>query len=308
VLPRAMKDGSVLLQSFVGRGDAIDGDTFKWVFPIGPTYWGQAANNIQYIKSQNKNSLKGVKVAFLYMDYPFGQEPIPVLKTLAQREGMDLQLFPYPLPGNDQASAWTQIRRFNPDYIIHWGFSNGHVVATREMKRNAIPIDKLIVVNWFNEVDIANIGAEAAKGLKRGTNVVSGQNIPLMQEIIKEVYGKDKGAGDRKNLNDVYYNTGLAMYSVVFEGLRNAIRKEGLPLNPEKVRRGLESITNFDGNGLIAPVTVTAKDHGGGGKTRVDMWDGTKWVPQSDWIAAYPDVIWEVVKEQAAEFAKTAPK
>ena len=308
VLPRAMKDGSVLLQSFVGRGDAIDGDTFKWVFPIGPTYWGQAANNIQYIKSQNKNSLKGVKVAFLYMDYPFGQEPIPVLKTLAQREGMDLQLFPYPLPGTDQASAWTQIRRFNPDYIIHWGFSNGHVVATREMKRNAIPIDKLIVVNWFNEVDIANIGAEAAKGLKRGTNVVSGQNIPLMQEIIKEVYGKDKGAGDRKNLNDVYYNTGLAMYSVVFEGLRNAIRKEGLPLNPEKVRRGLESITNFDGNGLIAPVTVTAKDHGGGGKTRVDMWDGTKWVPQSDWIAAYPDVIWEVVKEQAAEFAKTAPK
>jgi branched-chain amino acid transport system substrate-binding protein len=308
VLPRAMKDGSVLLQSFVGRGDAIDGDTFKWVFPIGPTYWGQAANNIQYIKSQNKNSLKGVKVAFLYMDYPFGQEPIPVLKTLAQREGMDLQLFPYPLPGNDQASAWTQIRRFNPDYIIHWGFSNGHVVATREMKRNAIPIDKLIVVNWFNEVDIANIGAEAAKGLKRGTNVVSGQNIPLMQEIIKEVYGKDKGAGDRKNLNDVYYNTGLAMYSVVFEGLRNAIRKEGLPLNPEKVRRGLESITNFDGNGLIAPVTVTAKDHGGGGKTRVDMWDGTKWLPQSDWIAAYPDVIWEVVKEQAAEFAKTAPK
>jgi branched-chain amino acid transport system substrate-binding protein len=308
VLPRAMKDGSVLLQSFVGRGDAIDGDTFKWVFPIGPTYWGQAANNIQYIKSQNKNSLKGVKVAFLYMDYPFGQEPIPVLKTLAQREGMDLQLFPYPLPGNDQTSAWTQIRRFNPDYIIHWGFSNGHVVATREMKRNAIPIDKLIVVNWFNEVDIANIGAEASKGLKRGTNVVSGQNIPLMQEIIKDVYGKDKGAGDRKNLNDVYYNTGLAMYSVVFEGLRNAIKKEGLPLTPEKVRRGLESITNFDGNGLIAPVTVTAKDHGGGGRTRVDMWDGSKWVPQSDWIAAYQDVIWEVVKEQAAEFAKTAPK
>jgi branched-chain amino acid transport system substrate-binding protein len=308
VLPRAMSDGSVLLQSFVGRGDAIDGEVFKWVFPIGPTYWGQAANNIQYIKTQHKNDLKGVKVAFLYMDYPFGQEPIPVLKTLAQREGMDLQLFPYPLPGNDQGSAWTQIRRFNPDWIIHWGFSNGHVVATREMKRNAIPIDKLIVVNWFNEVDVANIGADAAKGLKRGTNVVGGQNIPLMQEILKEVYGKDKGNGDRKNLNDVYYNTGLAMYSVVFEGLRNAIKKEGMPLNPEKVRRGLESITNFDANGLIAPVTVSAKDHGGGGRTRVDMWDGSKWVPQSDWISAYPDVIWEVVKAQSAEFAKTAPK
>jgi len=35
VLPRAMKDGNVMMQSFVGRGDAIDGDVFKWIFPSG---------------------------------------------------------------------------------------------------------------------------------------------------------------------------------------------------------------------------------------------------------------------------------
>jgi branched-chain amino acid transport system substrate-binding protein len=35
------------------------------------------------------------------------------------------------------------------------------------------------------------------------------------------------------------------------------------------------------------------------------MWDGTKWVPQSDWIAAYTDEVEKVVKEQSAEFAKT---
>ena len=29
VLPRIMADGNILLQSFVGRGDAIDGDVFK---------------------------------------------------------------------------------------------------------------------------------------------------------------------------------------------------------------------------------------------------------------------------------------
>jgi branched-chain amino acid transport system substrate-binding protein len=306
VLPRAMKDGVVMMQSFVGRGDAIDGEVFNWVFPIGPTYWGQAANFIGWIKSQHKDSLKGVKVAFMYMDYPFGQEPIPVLKTLAEREGFELGLFPYPLPGNDQAAAWTQIRRFNPDWVINWGFSNSHVVASREMRRNGIPIDKYLSVNWLNEVDLNNIGRDAAKGLKRGTNVVGGQDVPLMKEIIAEVYGKNKGAGDRRHLDDIYYNTGLAMWSVVYEGARQAIRKEGLPLTPEKMRRGLESLNNFDANGLIAPVTVTAKDHGGGGKTRVDMWDGSKWVPQGDWIAAYTDVVWEVVKRESAEFKKSA--
>ena len=306
VLPRIMADGNILLQSFVGRGDAIDGEVFKWVFPIGPTYWGQMANDVNYIKTKSNGNMKGVKVAFIYPDYAFGQEPIPVLKTLAAKEGFDMQLFPNPLPGKDQAAVWTQIRRYNPDWVISWNLSAMHVVAAREMKRNGIPMDKLITVNWLNEVDINNIGAAEAKGLKRGTNVAGGQDHPLIQQILKDLYAKGKGNGDRKHLDDVYYNTGLAMYSSLFEGVRQAIKKEGWPLTPAKIKTGLESLRNYDANGLIAPVTVTAKDHGGGGKTRIDMWDGSKWVPQTDWFSAYDDVVDKVVKEQSAEFAKGA--
>lgn len=305
VLPRQMADGNVMLQSFVGRGDAVDGDVFKWIFPIGPTYWGQMANDIQYIKNVHKGNLKGVKVAFIYPDYAFGQEPIPVLKTLAAKEGFELGLFPNPLPGRDQAAVWTQIRRFEPDHVITWNLSAMHVVAAKEMKRNGIPMDKLISVNWLNEVDLKNIGLADAKGLKRGTNVVGGKDHAVMQQIMKELYANGKGNGDAKNLDDIYYNTGLAMYSVMFEGVRQAIKKDGWPLTPKKIKDGLESLRNFDANGLIAPVTVTAKDHGGGGKTRIDMWDGSKWVPQSDWISAYTDVVDKVVKEQSAEFAKS---
>jgi len=305
VLPRAMADGNVMMQSFVGRGDAIDGDVFKWIFPVGPTYWGQMANNIQYIKNQRKGDLKGAKIGFIYPDYAFGQEPIPVLKTLAAKEGFELQLFPNPLPGKDQAAVWTQIRRANPDWIITWNLSAMHVVAAKEAKRNGIPMDKIISVNWFNEVDIANIGAMEAKGIKRGTNVVGGREHPLMKQIAADLYGKGKGNGDAKHLDDIYYNTGLAMYSVMFEGIRNAIKQGGMPLTPAKIKAGLESLRNFDANGLMSPVTVTASDHGGGGRTRIDMWDGTKWVPQSDWIAAYTDVVGAVVKEQSAEFAKS---
>jgi branched-chain amino acid transport system substrate-binding protein len=304
VLPRVMKDGNIMIQSLAGRGDAVDGDVFKWVFPIGPTYWGQAANDIGYIKQKSGGNLKGVKIAFLYVDYPFGQEPIGILKTLAAKEGFDLQLFPYPLPGNDQASAWTQIRRMNPDWIISWSLSNMHVIASREMKRNGIPIDKYISVNWLNEVDIKNIGPADAKGLKRGTNVAGGSNQPLIQEIIKELYDKGKGNGDRKNLDDVYYNTGLAIWSIATEGARLAIKKDGWPLTPQKIKDGLESIKDYDANGFMAPVTVTAEDHGGGGKTRIEMWDGEKWVPQTDWGAAFKEEVWNVVKTQSGDYAK----
>ncbi len=305
VLPRISKDGNIMLQSLAGRGDAVDGEVFKWVFPVGPTYWGQVANDVAYVKQKQGGNLKGVKIAFFYIDYPFGQEPIGILKTLAAKEGFDLQLFPYPLPGNDQASAWTQMRRFDPDWIISWSLSNMHVIASREMKRNGIPISKYISVNWLNEIDIKNIGADAAKGLKRGTNVAGGQDHPLIKEIITEIYDKGKGAGDRKNLDDVYYNTGLAIYSIAFEGARLAVEKGGWPLTPEKLKVGLESIKDFSANGLMAPLTVTPADHGGGGRTRVEMWDGTKWVPETDWIAGFSEEVWKVVKESSAEYAKS---
>lgn len=304
VLPRAMADGNVMVQSFVGRGDAVDGDVFKWIFPIGPSYWGQMANDIHYIKTKANGKLKGTKIAFIYPDYPFGQEPIGVLKTLAAKEGFELHLFPNPMPGNDQSAAWTQIRRIKPDWVISWNLAGMHVVAAREMKRNGIPLDKYISVNWLNEVDLANIGLENAKGIKRGTNVAGGQSHPLMQQIIKDLYEKGKGSGDRKHLNDIYYNTGLAIYASAFEGARLAIKQYGWPITPDKMKRGLESLKNFDAAGLIAPVTVTAKDHGGGGKTRIDMWDGAKWVPQTDWFSAYDDVIQDIVKKESGEFAK----
>lgn len=301
VISRMMEDGNVLLQSFVGRGDAIDGTVFEWSFPIGPTYWGQAANDVAYIKEQMGGDLSDAKIAFVYLDYPFGQEPIGVLEELAEIEGFDLRLFPVALPGNDQASTWTQMRRYQPDYIVSWLLAGGHVVAAREMRRNAIPLEKYISVNWFNEVDIANLGEEEATGIKRGTSVVGGQDIPIIQEILTELYENDAGNGPIDNVYDVYYNTGLAIYSVAFEAARIALEETG-EFTPESMKAALESLENFDANGLMAPVTVTAEDHGGGGRTRIEMWDGETWVPQSDWISAYDDVIWDVVKRYSAEF------
>lgn len=305
VLPRAMKDGMVMIQALVGRGDAVDGDVFKWVYPLGPTYWGQAANIVSYYKKLSGGSLKGKKIAFLYIDYPFGQEPIPVLQELQKTEGFDLQLFPYPLPGNDQSAAWSQIRRLNPDVIMHWGFSAMHVVASKEAQRNGIGMDKVISVNWFNEVDLANIGADKLKGFRKSSVVVSGTDHPLMQDITRELYEKGKGNGDRKFLGDTYYNIGLAIYAPVFEAARLALVSEKAPLTAEKMRKGLESLKSYDAKGLIPPLTVTAKDHGGGGKSRIDMWNGTKWVPQGDWAADYSDLVWSTVKKHSAEFSKS---
>lgn len=304
VLPRAMEDQRILMQSLVGRGDAVDGTVFDWVYPVGPTYWGQAANNIAYIKQVHDGDMSDVKVGFVYLDYPFGQEPIEILKTLSEKEGFELLLYPVPLPGSDQAGVWSKVRRDKPDHLISWLLGGAHVVASKEMARNRIAMDKYTSVNWLNEVDIANIGTEAAIGLKRGTNVVGGQDIPLYQEIMTELYDKGEGSGPLEKTRDVFYNTGLAMYSIMFEAARKAVELEGLPITPQSYKAGLESLKGFDANGLMAPVTVTPEDHGGGGKTRIEMWDGENWVAQTDWLSEYTDLVWEVVKESSSKYAQ----
>ncbi|MGC8203314.1 ABC transporter substrate-binding protein [Aliiroseovarius sp. PTFE2010] len=304
ILPRAMEDERILMQSLVGRGDAVDGTVFDWVYPVGPTYWGQAANDVAYIKQVHDGDLSGVKIGFVYFDYPFGQEPIEILKTLSEKEGFELDLYPVPLPGSDQAGVWSKVRRDKPDHVIVWMLGGAHVVASKEMQRNRIPMEKYISVNWLNEVDIENIGNEAAKGIKRGTNVVGGPDVALRQEIMTELYEKGEGSGPIEKTQDVFYNTGLAMYSIVFEAARKAAELEGLPITPTSYKAGLESLKDFDANGLMAPITVTAEDHGGGGKTRIEMWDGAKWVPQTDWIAEYSDVVWDVVKESSSKYTQ----
>mgnify|MGYP001053501271 CR=1 FL=1 len=302
MMPRTAKDGNIHVTAMAGRGDSIDGEVFKTIYPLGPTYWGQAANDIHYIKTQSGGKLNGKKIAFVYLDTAFGQEPIRVLQTLAKLEGFELQLFPVPPPGSDQSAVWSQVRRANPDWVLGWIFANQQVVAAREMKRNGIPTSKYLSSNWLNEADLGNIGLEAAKGVRRGTNVAGGQKSPLIQEIIKTLYDKGLGAGDRKLLDNVYYNTGLAIYSLVFEGARQALKNHDGKFTPETMKAGLESIKDFDADGLFAPITITAKDHGGGGKTRIEMWDGKQWVPQTDWLSAYDDVIWGVVREYSSKF------
>ena len=301
-LPRAMKDGNILMQSFVGRGDAVDGEVFGWVFPVGPTYWQQAANDVAFFKGQMGGDLSDAKIGFIYLDYPFGQEPIEILKTLAEKEGFQLELYPVPLPGSDQSGAWSKIRRDKPDYVISWLLAGGHVVASKEMRRNGFPIDRYLSVNWMNEVDINNIGAEEAKGVLRGTNVAGGQDVPIVKTMLDTYYANGKGSGPESLVRDVYYNLGLAVYTTGFEAARLAIQENGWPLTPESMKSGYEAIENFDANGLMAPVTVTPQDHGGGGKTRIEQWDGANWVPLTDWSADYIDVVWEVIKESSAKF------
>jgi branched-chain amino acid transport system substrate-binding protein len=301
---RVLDDKIVMITVLHGRGDASDGETFPFVFPMMATYWSQAALLMDYMDTE-EGGLKGKKVAHVYIDSPFGREPIPVLEELAKRKDFTLRTFPYASPGNEQSSTWSEVRRFRPDFVVIWGAGGGQAVSVREAIRNGIKPEQIHSVVWLAEADMNTVGVDVAKGVKRFEAVATGTDTPVIKAIMEKVVDKGKGAGPRENVGRTYYNIGVASMAIPVEGARLALEKFGAPLTGDKLRQGMEMIKDYDAQGLMPPVTFSSKDHQGGGFGRVSQWDGKAWTPVSDWHNAYQDIVWEEIREDAAKFKES---
>jgi len=301
MVPRVLEDEVVMLTALHGRGDASDGKTFPYVFPMMATYWSQASILANYMEEQ-MDGLEGKKIAHVFIDSPFGREPLPILRSLAERKGFEVKAFPYPSPGNEQSSTWSDVRRWAPDYVTIWGAGGGQPVAIRTAIRNGLSPEQIMSVVWLARTDMKQVGFDAATGVKRFEAVHTGRDTPVIQEIIDEVIEPGNGTGDEANVGTTYYNIGVATMAASVEAARLALDAHGAPLTGAKLREGFEMLEDFNAKGLMPPITVTAEDHQGGGYGRVSMWNGEEWEPQTDWYAAYQDIVWEEIEENAKEF------
>ena len=300
MIDSVLKDQVVLMTPAHGRGDASDGTVFPYVFPSFATYWSQAANLLEFIK-EKEGGLQGKKIAIVHIDSPFGREPLVILNDLAAKEGFELKAFPYASPGNEQSAAWSEVRRYRPDHVLIWGAGGGQAVSVKTAIQNGIKPDQIHSVIWLAETDAANVGP-AMKGVKRFEATAAGKDHPIIQRIQEKVIAPGKGSGDAANVGNSYYNLGVATMAIAVEAARNALAEGGGPLTGPKLKAGFEKIAGYDAEGLMPPVTITATDHQGGGAGRVSQWDGTAWVPVSDWHAAYQDVVRAEIEKSAAKF------
>ncbi len=298
---RVLEDEVVMITVLHGRGDASEGQTFPFVFPMMATYWSQAAVLLDYI-DRERGGLEGKRIAHVYIDSPFGREPVPVMREIAERNNFEVRTFAYPSPGNEQSATWSDVRRFRPDFVVLWGAGGGQAVSVREAIRNGIPQENILSVVWMAETDARTIGTEMATGIKRFEAVATGTDYPVMQRLMEKVIEPGHGAGSSDNVGTTYYNIGVASMAVAVEGARIALEEFGPPLTGDKLRQGMEMIEGFDLDGMMPPITLTPEDHQGGGYGRVSTWNGETWEPVTDWFTAYQDVVWEEIEKDAAGF------
>jgi branched-chain amino acid transport system substrate-binding protein len=130
--PRHMDDKIPGITPGFGRADSTDGTVWPYIFPMAATYWSQAGAAMKYIKDQGAK--KGTKIAHLYYDNPAGREGIPIVETIAKKEGYELRLFAVPPPGVEMGPQVIDItRRFKADWVVGHLFGQAPGVSIKEL-------------------------------------------------------------------------------------------------------------------------------------------------------------------------------
>ena len=310
---KSFTDKIPIITAGYGRADSVDGQVFKWNFPLGGTYWGAADMLIQHIgkKEGGLDKLKGKKIALVYHDSPYGKEPIALLQERAKMHGYELSLLPVTHPGVEQKATWLQVRQNRPDYLFLWGWGVMNSTSIKEAVAVGYPREKMYGVWWAGaEPDVRPAG-DGAKGYNALTFMAPAGQGKVHQDVIKFVHEKGQGTGDRKEIGEVLYNRGMVGAMMSIEGVKRAQFKYGKkPLTGEQIQWGLENLA-LDQKALAAlgfagfadPISTSCVNHEGGSVAKVHTWDGAKWVVGTDSYVADEQVIKPMIKQSAAKYA-----
>ncbi|MFT4192282.1 MAG: ABC transporter substrate-binding protein [Comamonas sp.] len=315
LLDRVTADKVPLITINHGRTDTTDGRVFKYVFPLLLNPYSETSGIVNYIagKEGGTDKLKGKKIVVLYHGSPYGKETIPIYELLAKQYGFTLQQIEVPHPGNEQQSQWLAIRRAKPDYVVLRGWGVMNPVALRTAQKTGFPADHIIGNVWSNSEEDVIPAGEAAKGYVAITSVAPGTQYPVLQDIIKTVYGAGKGnLQDQKRIGSVYHNLGVLNGILNVEAIRIAQAKFGKrTLTGDEVRWGFENLkidqaraAALGAQGLFHSINVSWDNHEGDGRVVFQQWDGQKWQVISDWIAPDWKLLRPIIEKSALAYAK----
>jgi len=314
IIPKAAVDKIPILSMAYGLSASADGNTFPWIFNPPATYWDGASMFIRYIggKEGGLEKLKGKKVGLVYLDAPYGKEPIPLLEALAKDYGYELKLYPVPAAeAQNQSSIWLNIRRDRPDWIYMQGFGAMNAVAVKEAAKINYAMDHLIGNWWAGGDDDARPAGPEAKGyLSLDFNQV-GTDFPVIKDIQKYVVDKGKSLAPKEKVGENLYNRGVLNSIIIAEAVRNAQKISGKKaINGTDMRRGLETLNitqarlkEIGADGFAAPMKVACDDHNGHNAAYMARWDGTKWTKGSDWIEPLKAKVRPLIEQAAKDYS-----
>jgi branched-chain amino acid transport system substrate-binding protein len=318
LIPKTAADHIPLLSPGYGTTASTDGRVFPWAFNFPANYWSAASIIVKYIADQERGAakLKGKKIGLLYLNNPYGREPIPILTALGKKHGFEFLLYPVEFPRLDQGAVWEQIKSDQPDWLLLWGNGTMSQAALANAAANRFPMGRFIGSWWASgENDVQLIGG-AADGYLGMALQAPGAVCPVHDDVLKFVYdaGKARDPAFRPRVGEVLYNRGLAWAMWLTEAIKKGMELRGdREVTASDVRDGLEAvdityeqIEKLGFEGMLSPMKLSCANHEGPGKAAIQQWDapGQRWRLVSGFYEPDHELIDPLLKVESEQYAK----
>lgn len=313
LLLESSADKIPILAPGYGFSPIADGKVFQWAFNPPASYWDGVSMILKGVSDGNVDNLKGKKIALLYLDAPYGKEPIPLLQAYADKAGFTFLPIPVGVKEMQRQSAqWQQIHAEKPDFVLIWGWGAMNGGALTEAAKTKFPMDRLIGIWWSgHDGDMETVG-EAGKGYRSLSWNLPNPQAPVMKDIKKYVVDAGKSMSGEGAFDWVFYQRGVLISMFTVEGIKAAQEHFGTKLvSAEQLRWGLENLDLNDARlaeigieGMIGPFSMSCSDHAGHAGAWLLQWDGAKFVKASDLLSADQAMIVPLVELEAKKFAE----
>jgi branched-chain amino acid transport system substrate-binding protein len=165
------------------------------------------------------------------------------------------------------------MKEFDPD----WAWVGGTTPSTSVVVKDAAKLGlrtKFISNVWGFDENIIKLAGEAGNDRLFGMAPFAfwGEDVPGMKAMMEAAKKTDP-----EGVHTVRYTQGWTAMMVLWEGLKRA--DTAGELNGTGLKKGLESLKDFDTGGLTAPITFTSTDHRPNTALRIFKMSNNKLVP-----------------------------
>jgi branched-chain amino acid transport system substrate-binding protein len=224
--------------------------------------------------------------------HPYCSAPIKAIKDQATLLGFeiggDVNVSLFALDTKSQIMA---LKKFEPDLLWHGNTTMSVSATIRDAYALGLGADH-IVNNWGFDENLPRLAGEAAEGVMGATPVAFyGQDYKNMDIVVASAKKYNPGVPQSKRLNRTPQAWGDAL--VTWEAMKRA-DKAGDLTGPGIMKKGFETMRNYDIGLGAAPLTYTATDHRPGTGCIVQEWKDGKFqeVANIDLKKRWPDK-WE---------------
>ncbi|MBM4347068.1 MAG: hypothetical protein FJ107_02940, partial [Deltaproteobacteria bacterium] len=253
----------------------------KYVFAVGTDYVDQSLFIVEYIMKDLK--AQKPKIALFCQDDDWGRDHLKGLNLAAKKYNLDpVVMESYKYDAVEFKSQVINLMKVKPDFVIlAAGLRSGVLFLKEAQKLKWNPT--FIGTNTLGFLKTLEMAGDAGEGLLvLNIFAMPDEDIPgvkRMIEVTKKNFG-DKWMPANEKIHP-YYIYGWINAIVFAEGAKRA----GKNLTREGLINALETLRNFDPEGLMGPITYTSASHGSPGYVLMTKSDvaNKRFIPLTGW-------------------------